>query len=126
MADYLIHFNKNHDPKNGRFAPGDGNGDGIVGSHKSSHNGTSKEDRRKAAKRTLVTGIVEAAAIAPLSALVSAKSYKEGEKFVSGLWFGTTVAALTSGVGLTIAGAKELAKSGQDFDGYDHTTKKPY
>ena len=27
---YLIHYNKNHDPKNGRFAPGDGNGDGVV------------------------------------------------------------------------------------------------
>lgn len=33
---YLIHYNKNHDPKNGRFAPGDGNGDGIIGSKKSS------------------------------------------------------------------------------------------
>lgn len=31
MPDYLIHFNKNHDPKSGRFAPGDGNGDGVVG-----------------------------------------------------------------------------------------------
>ena len=27
---YLVHFNKNHDPKNGQFAEGDGDGDGIV------------------------------------------------------------------------------------------------
>ena len=27
---YLIHFNRNHDPKNGRFTFGDGNGDGII------------------------------------------------------------------------------------------------
>lgn len=31
---YLIHYNKNHNPKNGQFAPGDGNGDGIVGTKK--------------------------------------------------------------------------------------------
>lgn len=30
---YLIHYNKNHNPKNGQFAPGDGNGDGIVNDH---------------------------------------------------------------------------------------------
>ena len=31
---YLIHYNKNHNPKNGQFAPGDGNGDGVVGRKK--------------------------------------------------------------------------------------------
>ena len=30
---YLIHFNKNHDPKNGQFAEGDGDSDGIVNDH---------------------------------------------------------------------------------------------
>lgn len=28
--DYLVHFNKNHNPKNGQFAPGDGDGDGQI------------------------------------------------------------------------------------------------
>jgi hypothetical protein len=36
MADYLIHYNKNHNPKNGQFAPGDGNGDGII--NRQTHN----------------------------------------------------------------------------------------
>jgi len=30
-TNYLCHYNKNHDPKNGRFTYGDGNGDGISG-----------------------------------------------------------------------------------------------
>ena len=32
-GDYLIHFNKNHSPKNGQFVSGDGDGDGIVDDH---------------------------------------------------------------------------------------------
>lgn len=31
--DYLMHFNKNHDPKNGRFTFGDGDNDGVVDDH---------------------------------------------------------------------------------------------
>lgn len=31
--DYLIHFNKNHSSKNGRFTSGDGDGDGIANDH---------------------------------------------------------------------------------------------
>ena len=30
MTDYLIHFNKNHDKKSGRFTFGDGDGDGQL------------------------------------------------------------------------------------------------
>jgi hypothetical protein len=30
MADYLIHYNKNHSKANGQFVSGDGDGDGIV------------------------------------------------------------------------------------------------
>ena len=37
MADYLIHFNRNHNPKTGQFDFGDGDGDGI----------RSERDRRK-------------------------------------------------------------------------------
>lgn len=33
MADYLIHYNKNHHPKTGRFDFGDGDGDGIRDDH---------------------------------------------------------------------------------------------
>lgn len=33
MSDYLIHFNKNHNPKTGRFDYGDGDGDGINNDH---------------------------------------------------------------------------------------------
>lgn len=31
--DYLVHFNKNHSSKNGRFTSGDGDGDGIANDH---------------------------------------------------------------------------------------------
>lgn len=31
---YLIHFNRNHSPKNGRFISGDGDGDGIFNDRK--------------------------------------------------------------------------------------------
>lgn len=31
--DYLVHFNKNHDKKNGRFTFGDGDGDGQLDDH---------------------------------------------------------------------------------------------
>lgn len=30
---YLIHFNKNHSSKNGRFVSGDGDGDGVLDDH---------------------------------------------------------------------------------------------
>lgn len=30
---YLIHYNKNHSPKNGQFISGDGDGDGVVNDH---------------------------------------------------------------------------------------------
>ena len=33
MSTYLVHFNQNHDRKNGRFTYGDGDGDGIVDDH---------------------------------------------------------------------------------------------
>jgi hypothetical protein len=32
--NYLIHFNKNHSPKNGQFTNGDGDGDGQVNDNK--------------------------------------------------------------------------------------------
>ena len=31
---YLIHYNKNHSSKNGRFTSGDGDGDGIANDHR--------------------------------------------------------------------------------------------
>lgn len=31
--DYLIHFNKNHSPKNGQFTSGDGDSDGVRDDH---------------------------------------------------------------------------------------------
>lgn len=33
-SNYLVHFNKNHSPKNGQFTNGDGDGDGILNDHK--------------------------------------------------------------------------------------------
>ena len=31
---YLVHFNKNHSPKNGQFVSGDGDGDGVINDYK--------------------------------------------------------------------------------------------
>lgn len=33
MASYLVHFNRNHDKKSGKFTYGDGDGDGITNDH---------------------------------------------------------------------------------------------
>ena len=33
MADYLVHYNRNHNKKTGRFDFGDGDGDGIRNDH---------------------------------------------------------------------------------------------
>ena len=33
MADYLIHYNKNHSKANGQFVSGDGDGDGVANDH---------------------------------------------------------------------------------------------
>ena len=41
--DYLIHFNKNHSPKNGQFVSGDGDGDGQIDDR---HNGKKNLARR--------------------------------------------------------------------------------
>ena len=47
MADYLIHYNKNHNPKNGRFDFGDGDGDGIRNDHKNANKETFNQKMKK-------------------------------------------------------------------------------
>lgn len=47
---YLIHFNRQHDPKTGKFTFGDGDGDGVSNDHKNQNKKTRnavKADRRK-------------------------------------------------------------------------------
>lgn len=46
MNDSLMHFNKNHDPKTGRFFFGDGDGDGIDNDH--AHRSSLREKARNA------------------------------------------------------------------------------
>jgi hypothetical protein len=50
--DYLVHFNKNHSPKNGQFTSGDGDGDGISNdhAHRSKKDGGRKPITRSQAK----------------------------------------------------------------------------
>ena len=51
---YLIHFNKNHSPKNGQFTSGDGDGDNIRDDH---HNySKNKGDLSDAPKEDAITG----------------------------------------------------------------------
>ena len=46
--DYLVHYNKNHSPKNGQFTSGDGDGDGISNDH--AHRSKKKASKRSPAK----------------------------------------------------------------------------
>lgn len=44
---YLVHFNKNHSSKDGRFTSGDGDGDGIVNDHANrSKNGSGSRGKK--------------------------------------------------------------------------------
>ena len=70
MPDYLIHFNKNHDPKSGRFAPGDGNGDGQINDSYGDH-GIVKD--KKKTRRNAIIGTAAAATVtAGLAAMMIA------------------------------------------------------
>lgn len=53
MGDYLVHFNQNHNPKNGRFDFGDGDGDGQVNDRASLRE---RVDRARDAHRGRVLG----------------------------------------------------------------------
>ena len=68
--DYLVHFNKNHSPKNGQFTSGDGDGDGISDDHAHRSKKPGKENRKKMTKSQKVslgfaigTGVATAAII---------------------------------------------------------------
>lgn len=50
-SEYLMHFNKNHDKKSGRFSFGDGDGDGIRDDHS---NQSKKQSKSDGSKKTLV------------------------------------------------------------------------
>lgn len=43
---YLVHFNKNHSSKDGRFTSGDGDGDGIVNDHHNYAKNKEAEDKK--------------------------------------------------------------------------------
>lgn len=50
-SEYLMHFNKNHDKKSGRFSFGDGDGDGVRDDHS---NQTKKQSESDGSKKTVV------------------------------------------------------------------------
>lgn len=92
---YLIHFNKNHSSKDGRFVSGDGDGDGQLNDNAnrgkkrfSIGDGTPNENIGTGAALLGLSGI---------SAAISAVTYKQGEKFVSGMYAATAISSLTSG-----------------------------
>lgn len=99
MSDYLIHFNKNHDPKSGRFAPGDGNGDGVVGKRSEHMTPEQKKKRTSAIVGTAAAATVTAGLAAMLivdavntsrtkSGKMFADDYRRASaaKFVGGDW----------------------------------------
>lgn len=50
--DYLVHYNRNHDKKSGRFTYGDGDGDGIRDDHSNQKDKESFGDKVKKAAKT--------------------------------------------------------------------------
>lgn len=68
MSDYLIHFNKNHDPKTGRFAPGDGNGDGRINDSYGDHGIT--KDKKKTRRNAIIGTVAAGVATAGLAGLM--------------------------------------------------------
>lgn len=78
--DYLVHYNKNHNPKTGQFAPGDGDGDGVSNDHANrSKNGLTKGEKIAigVGAGAVTAGTVASAAII-LGSMVSA-----GKDFVN-------------------------------------------
>lgn len=106
---YLIHYNKNHNPKNGQFAPGDGDGDGQVGDRTNAD--SERQKRRKEAKSLLAVGIVQEAALMPLSIALSAQSYKEGSRFVAGAMSFAAGVNFLGGVHNIVSGARGLKET---------------
>lgn len=56
---YLIHYNKNHSPKNGQFVSGDGDSDGITNDHanRSKSSGSNKKPSTRNGKNSSLKGI---------------------------------------------------------------------
>lgn len=82
MPDYLIHYNKNHDPKSGRFAPGDGNGDGVVGKRKRQMTPEQKKKRTNAIVGTAAAATVTAGLAAMMIAdAVNTRRAAKGKSF---------------------------------------------
>lgn len=72
MADYLVHYNKNHSKANGQFVSGDGDGDGVVNDHANQKKQLTPEEKKKRAKRNawIAVGAGAAATIALGTAMV--------------------------------------------------------
>lgn len=77
--DYLIHFNKNHSSKDGRFVSGDGDGDGQVNdnANRSKKKGVFRDTGRgRALKRGVIaTAAVTGAGIAYSAAVAAGEAY---------------------------------------------------
>lgn len=79
---YLIHYNKNHDPKSGRFAPGDGNGDGVVGKRSEHMTPEQKKTRRNAIIGTAAAATMTAGLAAMMIAdAVNTRRTAKGKSF---------------------------------------------
>lgn len=50
--DYLVHVNQNHNPKNGQFAPGDGDGDGVSNDHANQRKKTTSKKNTATKKKS--------------------------------------------------------------------------
>lgn len=58
-STYLVHFNKNHSSKDGKFTYGDGDGDGIIDDHRNGRKGQSGSSSRSSgsSKSTSKSGL---------------------------------------------------------------------
>lgn len=85
MADYLIHYNKNHSKSNGQFVSGDGDGDGQVNDHAQRSEGKQKKRifSDTARGRALKRGLIATAAV-HVGAMVIGTAIEKGADYVAG------------------------------------------
>jgi hypothetical protein len=132
MADYLIHYNKNHSKANGQFVSGDGDGDGIANDHAnqkkklltwkySTSTKEHAENTKNVGKRQISSGVALAAAGSATAFLGKVMTMKADSDFMyyagTGAEFvGAFVAG--SGVGRTVGGIINTTRANNALKNY--------
>ena len=119
---YLIHFNKNHSSKDGRFVSGDGDGDGQLNDNANRSKDSGKHMPLKKARRIRTAGIVTTAAGIAGTAIAEKFAAKYALKSTSDIFldgnigssnskkFIASQAGIVLGTAATIAGGANILR----------------